>query len=114
MTRKIEINKNLLSANQEAAARNREIFLKYNLRVVNIMSSPGSGKTALLEKTAAHFQDRVRLGILVGDLSTRRDVERIKLAGALSNRPHGCPDAGRPACVYLAGQCLSELFVGKN
>ncbi len=80
--KKIEINKDLKGKNQEYAATNRELFLKHGVKVVNIMSSPGSGKTALLEKTAAHFQDKFKLAVLVGDISTNRDAERLKLAAA--------------------------------
>ena len=82
MARKIEINKDLRTANQEYAAANREAFRELGVTVVNVMSSPGSGKTTLLEKTASHFAGKLPLAVLVGDIATNRDAERVKLAAA--------------------------------
>jgi hydrogenase nickel incorporation protein HypB len=79
---RIALDRDLRSANQEDAAKNRGLFVTHGVRVVNMMSSPGSGKTTLLERTAAHFEKSVKLGVLVGDLSTQRDAERIRLASA--------------------------------
>jgi hydrogenase nickel incorporation protein HypB len=81
MHKRIEINRSLRSANQEAASENRCLFLEHGLKVINIMSSPGSGKTTLLEKTAARLGGE-QIAVLVGDISTQRDAERVKLAAA--------------------------------
>jgi hydrogenase nickel incorporation protein HypB len=77
---KIAVNRNLLSANQERAAGNRRLFLRHGLRVVNVMSSPGAGKTTLLSKTAAYIAGRVPVAVLVGDISTETDAEKIRNA----------------------------------
>lgn len=67
----------VLQANDRIAEENRKIFQKNKNLVLNLMSSPGAGKTSLLEKTAEMLQDRLRLGVIVGDLETTRDADRI-------------------------------------
>ncbi len=107
--KKIEINKDLKGENQEYAAANRELFLKHGMKVVNIMSSPGSGKTALLEKTAAHFQDKLKLAVLVGDISTNRDAERIKLAAGGVQSEQIVTEKYGSAC-HLDARMISEAL----
>ena len=55
--------------------------------VVNLLSSPGAGKTALLEATAKHFGDSRSMAVLVGDLETDRDAQRCWQPGRFSRRP---------------------------
>ena len=50
--------------------------------VFNLLSSPGSGKTALLERTVTDLRDRVNIGVIVGDLETDNDAERLRKTGA--------------------------------
>lgn len=57
-----------------------EVFLLQNLLVINVFSSPGSGKTSLLQKTAEMLRGRVRMGVIVGDLATDNDAERLSRA----------------------------------
>ena len=58
-----------------------EVFLlQKNLLVINVFSSPGSGKTSLLQKTAEMLRGRVRMGVIVGDLATDNDAERLSRA----------------------------------
>jgi hydrogenase nickel incorporation protein HypB len=62
---------------QEAEALRRQLGAKGTL-VVNLVSSPGAGKTSLLEATARHMVDRVRMAVLVGDIATERDADRLR------------------------------------
>ncbi|HVJ68927.1 MAG TPA: hydrogenase nickel incorporation protein HypB, partial [Caulifigura sp.] len=62
---------------KDQACRLREEFTRNGTLVVNIVSSPGAGKTALLEATAKHWAGRHRVAVLVGDIATERDAERL-------------------------------------
>ena len=80
--RMIEINENILSKNDALAARNRSLFKAKQLLVLNLLSSPGSGKTALIERTLTDLKGRLRGGVIVGDLATDNDARRIARSGA--------------------------------
>ena len=68
----------LLHENDHTAAHNREHFDRHDVLVINLMSSPGSGKTALLEATARALGGRRRLAAVSGDLATDRDAARLE------------------------------------
>jgi hydrogenase nickel incorporation protein HypB len=76
VTLKIQVIQNVLRANNAIAARNRERFEGLGLPVLNLISAPGSGKTALLERTLDAL-DAKRCAVLVGDLATTLDAERL-------------------------------------
>jgi hydrogenase nickel incorporation protein HypB len=76
----VEVHARLLAGNDRTATHNREHFAEHCVLAVNLMGSPGSGKTALLEATARRLQPG-RLGALTGDLETDRDAERLRAAG---------------------------------
>jgi len=78
----VEIGEAVLGRNAEIAASNRRRFAESGLRVVSIVSSPGSGKTALLERTLSDLRDRTRIGVIVGDLETDNDARRLRGKGA--------------------------------
>ncbi len=73
---KINVVKNVLEANDSAAAENRIRMTNAGLLAVNIISAPGSGKTTLLEKTIPAL-DGMKSAVIVGDLQTSRDAERL-------------------------------------
>ncbi len=77
----IRILKNLLSENDDQAAHNRAHFDKHGVLAINLMSSPGSGKTALLEATIEALKDRFRIAVIEGDLETENDARRIRDKG---------------------------------
>jgi len=77
----VEVQESLLAKNDHAAAHNREHFRAAGVTAINLMGSPGSGKTALLEATAARLGDRFRLAAVSGDLATSRDADRLEVAG---------------------------------
>jgi len=76
----LDVHEKILAGNDRTAAHNREHFAEQGLLAVNLMGSPGSGKTALLEATARAL-GRGRLGALAGDLATDNDAQRLRAAG---------------------------------
>mgnify|MGYP002630196170 FL=1 len=79
---KVSVVKNILAANDRIAQENRAIFDEKNLLVFNLMSSPGAGKTSLLEKTIVALKDHVNIGVIEGDIQSSKDAERIAETGA--------------------------------
>ena len=77
----VEVGQRILSANDERAAHNREHFARHHVLAVNVMGSPGAGKTALLEATARHLRHAGRAKVLAGDLATENDARRLRAAG---------------------------------
>jgi hydrogenase nickel incorporation protein HypB len=80
--RVVQVQKSLMAHNDGVAAANREAFR--GSLVLNVVSSPGSGKTALLERTVRDLAGELRLAIVVGDLETDNDALRLHAAGAPS------------------------------
>lgn len=78
---KIPVVRNILEVNDRIADQNREIFDRNRLLVINLMSSPGAGKTSLLEKTIETLKDRMRIGVIEGDIQCSFDAERIAKKG---------------------------------
>lgn len=72
---------NLLKANDFVAENIREQMAEQNILLINITSSAGSGKTTLMQQTAERLKDRLNMKVLVGDLETERDADRIKQTG---------------------------------
>ncbi len=77
----VDVHENLLAANNEQAAANRRHIEKMGAVAINLISSPGSGKTSLLEQTIERLKDRLSIGVIEGDLETERDAERIRKKG---------------------------------
>ena len=71
----ITVRRDVLAEARGTAAE-RERFTRCGTLVVNLVASPGAGKTSLLEATARHLAGRYRLAVLVGDLETDRDAQR--------------------------------------
>ncbi|MFB2937337.1 hydrogenase nickel incorporation protein HypB [Aerosakkonemataceae cyanobacterium BLCC-F154] len=69
---------NLLHANQEGADHNREHFDEWGITCFNMMSSPGAGKTALLEKTLAVLTNEYKIAVIEGDMTTELDADRLR------------------------------------
>lgn len=72
---------NLLKANDFVARAIRDKLAPHNILVINICSSPGSGKTTLMQETGRRLKDTIKMGVLVGDPETERDAIRIREAG---------------------------------
>ena len=78
---RIKIGKKILAKNEDFAAANRKFFKKKNILCINMISSPGSGKTTILEQTAGALKGKTRIGVIEGDLYTKLDAERIRATG---------------------------------
>jgi hydrogenase nickel incorporation protein HypB len=78
----INIQKRVLEKNETEADRNRAFFNENKVFVLNMMSSPGSGKTETLCKTLARLMPEVRVGVIVGDVCTTNDADRLEVTGA--------------------------------
>jgi hydrogenase nickel incorporation protein HypB len=79
-----EVHERILAGNDRVARHNREHFHDHNVIAVNLMGSPGAGKTAVLEATARALGGNAKLGVLAGDLATDNDARRIRAAGILA------------------------------
>jgi hydrogenase accessory protein HypB len=77
----VSVLQNLLKKNDDQAEHNRAHFDARGILAVNLMSSPGSGKTALLEATIARLKNEFGLAVIEGDLETENDAERIRAQG---------------------------------
>jgi len=80
-TQVVTVLEGLLAENDHRAAHNRAHFDQYGVLAVNLMSSPGAGKTALLEATIEALRDRYRIAVVEGDLETDNDAQRIRRHG---------------------------------
>lgn len=81
---KIPIGTDIMGANEQTAAENRDFFVQHGVYVVNLMSAPGAGKTSVLESTLRHIKDDYRVGVIEGDLVTTLDADRIAAMGVPS------------------------------
>ncbi|HAA89869.1 MAG: Hydrogenase nickel incorporation protein HypB [Thermoanaerobacterales bacterium 50_218] len=75
---KVRLATPVLKENEVAAQENRVRFEEAGVFVLNLMSSPGSGKTTILERTLEHLSGRLKVGVIEGDIYTTRDAERIE------------------------------------
>lgn len=80
-SRKIQVEENLLAKNQRLAMDNRASFAARQLFVLNLVSSPGSGKTSILERTLTDLKDEMSFSVLEGDQQTHNDADRIAATG---------------------------------
>ncbi len=78
---KIKVLQNILDVNEQLANRNRQILDGQRVLAVNIMSSPGAGKTSLILQTISRLKDRVRIAVIEGDIASSIDADRIGKEG---------------------------------
>ncbi len=91
--RRVQVERDLLAANDGRAARNRARFDARGILALNLVSSPGSGKTTLLCRTIEALGGRLAIAVIEGDQQTSRDAERIRATGARAlqiNTGKGC------------------------
>jgi hydrogenase nickel incorporation protein HypB len=81
-TREIKVVRRVLDVNEKMAAENRKVFADKGIFVINVMSSPGSGKTTTLQKTLAHIMPDIKCAVIVGDICTTNDADRLAVSGA--------------------------------
>ena len=78
----IKVVRKVLDANDTMAQQNRDRFEKAGVFVLNVMSSPGSGKTTFLEKTLSRIMPEIKSAVIVGDICTSNDADRLARSGA--------------------------------
>jgi len=80
-TKTLNLNRSLMEKNDRLAERNRGFFRAKKLLVLNVVSSPGSGKTTFIRETAAKLAGKLRVGVIVGDLATDNDAAKLRTVG---------------------------------
>ncbi|MGB9764807.1 MAG: hydrogenase nickel incorporation protein HypB [Candidatus Saccharicenans sp.] len=102
--KEVLVLEDILGSNKKIAGSIRQELLEHRILTVNILSSPGSGKTSLLEKIGLKLQGKYKVGVIEGDVETERDAERIRKIGlpAWQITTHG-------AC-HLEAKMLAQIF----
>ena len=101
---KVNVGKKILSSNEEYALKNSQLLSEQKKLCLNIISSPGSGKTTILARTISELKDKIKIGVIEGDIQTEIDAERIRAtkAPAIQINTKG-------ACHLSAAQVNSAL-----
>jgi hydrogenase nickel incorporation protein HypB len=89
----IKVLKDILNANKQIAEQNRQLLTSKQIMAINLMSSPGSGKTTLIMRTVEQLRDRARVAVIEGDVSSSIDAEKLGQAGITAvqiNTGGGC------------------------
>ncbi len=103
----IPVIRNVLEANDKLASELRARFARHGILALNLISSPGAGKTSLLERTLRDLREEFRMAVIEGDLQTDNDARRVAATGARAvqiNTGGGCHLDGN-----LVGQALAQL-----
>lgn len=79
---KVPLNKKILDKNEECAMQNSDFFAKHNIICMNVISSPGSGKTTILSRTIRDLTGKVKIAVIEGDIRTDTDARKIRETGA--------------------------------
>lgn len=93
MGKTVTIVRNVMEANERRAGKLKEYFAQKNILCLNLMSSPGAGKTSLLERTLADLKGEFKMAVIEGDLQTDNDARRVAATGAQAvqvNTEGGC------------------------
>jgi hydrogenase nickel incorporation protein HypB len=77
----IKVLKDILGANDQFAAKNRELLATHKVFAVNVMASPGAGKTSTVVQTIRALKDKIRIGVIEGDISSSIDAETVAQEG---------------------------------
>lgn len=115
----VPVVRNILQANERLASENRRRFDEAGIFVLNLMSSPGAGKTSLLEKTIEALSDRIGIAVIEGDLQSSYDAERIQQKGVQAvqiNTDGGCHLDGNMIQIALEALDLGpvDLLIIEN
>jgi hydrogenase nickel incorporation protein HypB len=84
VAKKISLKEKILSANDRLALENRKLLDEASIFALNLMASPGAGKTSLIEHTIRELGENTRLGVIDGDIATSIDADRAEAAGAVA------------------------------
>lgn len=115
--RLVEVKQSVLNENRSFAEMNRAFFRTHGITCINLVSSPGSGKTSLLERTILSLQSNWKVAVIEGDQQTSRDSDRIAKTGAPAfqiNTGLGCHLDAKMINRVISTQALPEngiLFI---
>jgi hydrogenase nickel incorporation protein HypB len=110
----IPVIRNILEANSNIAGELRALFVRHGILALNLISSPGAGKTSLLERTLVSLQSEFRMAVIEGDLQTDNDARRVAATGAKAvqiNTGGGCHLDAAMVRAALAHFDLAELDI---
>ena len=106
-SRMVQVEQDILAKNNQYASANRSHFAEHGIFALNLVSSPGSGKTSLLTRTIERLKDKIRVAVIEGDQQTSLDADRIRATGVSAvqiNTGKGCHlDA------HMVGHALEKL-----
>ena len=111
-SKKISIEEDLLGKNNRLASRNRAQFQQQNLLVLNLVSSPGSGKTTILEATLKDLQAELGFAVLEGDQQTSNDADRIAATGVPAHQIN--TGAGCHLDAHMVGHGVEHFDLDKT
>ncbi len=106
-SRMVQIEQDILSKNNQYAAANRKWFRERGILTLNLVSSPGSGKTSLLTRSINDLKHELKLSVIEGDQQTANDAERVRATGVKAvqiNTGKGCHLDG-----HMVGHALEQL-----
>jgi hydrogenase nickel incorporation protein HypB len=101
---KVSIVKDILEANERIARENKMLFDQKGLLVFNLMSSPGAGKTSLLERTIDALKENLRIGVIEGDIQSSQDAERV------ANKGIPAVQINTGGACHLDGNMIRDTF----
>ncbi len=110
----ISIERSILEANDSVAEELKKLFAEHKVLVLNLISSPGSGKTSLLEKTLSDLREEFKMGVIEGDCQTDNDAKRVAATGAKAvqiNTDGGCHLDSKMVRDVIKNFDLSELDI---
>jgi len=111
---KVTLNKKILGKNAECALQNRTFFGEHNTLCLNVISSPGSGKTTIISRTIRDAKDKVKIGVIEGDIKTDTDAAKIRETGAPAVQIEtggACHLSAQPVTGKLGAISAGELDV---
>ena len=105
--KKIEVIQNILEANETIANRNRQLLNDHKVLCINIMSSPGAGKTSLILQTMTMLKDKLNVGVIEGDVASTVDAEKVqsKAKAVVQINTRNMPES----CSLMAAMIESAL-----
>jgi len=110
--RMVQVEQDILSKNNQYASANRSYFAEHGIFALNLVSSPGSGKTSLLTRTIERLKDKARIAVIEGDQQTSLDADRIRATGVSAvqiNTGKGCHlDA------HMVGHAVEKLALADD
>ncbi len=105
--KKVEILKPVLVSNRQRALENRKVFDRMNSLVINIIGSPGAGKTSFIKKIIEHFKDRIKILVIEGDIKGQIDSEIISQTGVQVIQINTMTECHLDA--FMTAQALPEI-----